>query len=187
MGFCIVGRLRRRAQRRFGSVIPRRVIDTENIISLPALKTHSGQEFTMSIKETVGPCHPMCREEFHDSSDSKEMIAELCLTYAPKFVIVDGTKCFINRGPTVGDLAEPRVMLAGDDRVAIDAVGVAVMKAIGSPALEKPIWEYGQIQRAGEIGIGIDSPDKINLETIDPTSSEDFGEFISTVREFLFQ
>jgi uncharacterized protein (DUF362 family) len=141
----------------------------------------------MSIKETVGPCHPLCREEFHDSSDSKEMIAELCLTYAPKFVVVDGTKCFINRGPTVGDLAEPRVMLAGDDRVAIDAVGVAVMKAIGSPALEKPIWEYGQIKRAGEIGIGIDSPDKIKLEPINPTGNAKFTDFVDVVRKFLNQ
>jgi len=170
-----------------GIIVPRRIITTENIVSLPAMKTHQGQEFTLSIKETVGPCHPKCREEFHASPDSKEMIAELCLTYAPKFVILDGTKCFINRGPTVGDLAEPRVMIAGDDRVAVDAVGVAVMKATGSPALEKSIWEFGQIKRASELMIGVDSPDKILLEPIDPTYSDEFTEFVNNVREFLHQ
>ncbi|MFQ5819410.1 MAG: DUF362 domain-containing protein [Candidatus Heimdallarchaeota archaeon] len=170
-----------------GMIVPRRIIETDNIVSLPAMKTHQGQAFTLSIKETVGPCHPKSREEFHASIRSQEMIAELCLTYAPKFVILDGTKCFITRGPSSGDLAEPRVMIAGDDRVAVDAVGVAVMKAAGSSTLEKAIWNFGQIRRASEIGIGIDGPEKILLEPIDSTLSDEFADFVDIVREYLWK
>ena len=67
----------------------------------------------------------------------------------PNLIILDGMKCFISGGPAAGEEREPRCVIVGDDRVAVDAVGVAVLKAMGSQqALGKPTWEHDQIKRA---------------------------------------
>jgi len=40
---------------------------------------------------------------------------------------MDGIKAFISGGPEKGELIEPNLLLASEDRVAIDAVGVAIL------------------------------------------------------------
>jgi uncharacterized protein (DUF362 family) len=63
--------------------------------------------------------------------------------------------------------------LAGTDRVAIDAVGVAILRYFGTtPAVSQgAIFEQEQIARAVELGLGVDSPAKIELLTDDPASA----------------
>jgi uncharacterized protein (DUF362 family) len=50
------------------------------------------------------------------------MIAEINTAYTPDLVIVDAVDAFINGGPDSGTLAHPGLVLAGTDRVTIDAV-----------------------------------------------------------------
>ena len=46
--------------------------------------------------------------------------------------IMDGGKCFVFGGPSNGDQAEPKVIVASTDRIAADATGVALLKSIGT-------------------------------------------------------
>ena len=52
------------------------------------------------------------------------------------------------------------VIIAGTDRIAIDAVGLAVLKEIGSnkAIMGKKIFEQEQIARAVELGLGVAGP-----------------------------
>ncbi len=51
------------------------------------------------------------------------MIAELNTGYRPNLIVLDGVAAFTDGGPSRGELKAGNVMIAGDDRVAVDAVG----------------------------------------------------------------
>jgi uncharacterized protein (DUF362 family) len=61
------------------------------------------------------------------------------------------------------------VMIAGDDRVAVDAVGLAVLKDLGSndAIMGRRIFEQEQIARAVELNLGVSGPAEIELVTAD--------------------
>jgi len=60
------------------------------------------------------------------------MIAEINNHYNLDFVVMDGIKAFIIGGPDKGTLAEPNLLLASKDRVALDAVGTTILKMYGA-------------------------------------------------------
>jgi uncharacterized protein (DUF362 family) len=60
------------------------------------------------------------------------MIAELNAPFKPHLIVLDGIDAFVDGGPMTGKRVKGNVFLAGTDRVAIDAVGVAVLKSLGS-------------------------------------------------------
>jgi len=64
------------------------------------------------------------------------------------------------------------VFLAGTDRVAMDAVGVALLRRWGTtPEVSQgPIFQQEQIARAVELGLGVKSPEDIELVTGDEES-----------------
>jgi uncharacterized protein (DUF362 family) len=110
------------------------------------------------------------------------MIAEINVAYQPDLILMDGLQAFVKGGPARGQRVEPRVILAGSDRVAIDAVGVAVLRRFGttSRVSRGPIFEQEQIARAVELGLGVDSPDDIRLVT-DDAESESFADRIREI------
>lgn len=65
-------------------------------------------------------------------------------------------------------------MLASRDRVAIDAVGVAILRSFGSTknVMKGRIFELDQIRRAAEIGVGVKSASEIELIPLDDKSRE---------------
>ena len=71
-------------------------------------------------------------------------------------------------------LPSGNVFLASADRVAIDAVGVALLKHLGSnEKIMKPkIFEQEQIARAVELGLGASSPAQIQLVAADDKTQE---------------
>jgi uncharacterized protein (DUF362 family) len=64
-------------------------------------------------------------------------------------------------------------MIAGDDRVGVDAVGLAVLKEVGANAaiMGHKIFEQEQTARAVELKIGAESPPQIQLVTGDADSA----------------
>jgi uncharacterized protein (DUF362 family) len=88
-------------------------------------------------------------------------------------VVLDGVEAFVEGGPDQGKKVKANVVLAGSDRVAIDAVGVALLRYFGTtPAVSQgDIFEQEQIARAVELGLGVDGPDKIELITGDSASA----------------
>jgi uncharacterized protein (DUF362 family) len=156
-----------------GFHLPRPVVAAEYLVSTCCLKTHgSGGVFTMSIKLAVGLTPKPIRRTMHRSPDMRRMIAELNTGYRPQLIVLDGIAAFTDGGPSRGELKAGNVMIAGTDRVAVDAVGVAMLKLLGSnPAImNRPIFEQEQIARAVELGLGASDPDSIDITTADEES-----------------
>jgi uncharacterized protein (DUF362 family) len=102
----------------------------------------------------------------------RRMIAELNTGYRPDLVVLDGVAAFTDGGPSRGELKAGNVMIAGDDRVAVDAVGLAVLKSLGAnqAIMGRPIFEQEQIARAVELGLGAPGPDAIDIVAGDQES-----------------
>lgn len=161
-----------------GFRIARPIVESECLVSTCCLKTHQyGGVFTISLKLHVGVV-PTRRNgyaymsELHGSPHQRRMIAEINAPFTPSLVVMDGVEAFVDEGPMTGKRAKAEVFIASSDRVAIDAVGVAILKSLGSnDAIMKPgIFEQEQIVRAVELGLGASSPSEIDLIPADEAS-----------------
>jgi uncharacterized protein (DUF362 family) len=158
-----------------GFWIARPVVDAQYIISTCCIKTHQyGGVFTLSLKNSVGVTPRKLMRELHRSPDMRKMIAEINLGYEPDLIVMDGVECFVDGGPMTGTKKSANVFLAGTDRVAMDAVGIAVLKELGAKKeiMDSEIFAQEQIQRAAELGLGIVGPDQIEFVTPDQESRE---------------
>jgi len=159
-----------------GFLVARPVVVTDSVISTCCLKTHQfGGVFSMSLKNSVGIVprqgHTYMRQ-LHGSPDQRRMIAEINTAYQPALIVLDGLVAFVDQGPMTGPRKDAGVFLAGTDRIAIDAVGLAILKELGSnDAIMKPaIFAQEQIARAVELGLGISSAAAIVIATPDAAS-----------------
>ena len=111
-------------------------------------------------------------DELHSSPYQRLMIAEANLVYTPALVVLDGVEAFIDNGPDMGTKVWGEVIIAGTDRVAIDAVGLTMLRFLGyqGVASNGSIFQQEQIARAVELGLGIDSPEKIRFVSDGPAS-----------------
>lgn len=163
-----------RSHWRKGFDVARPVLDAECVVSTCCLKTHGfGGVFTMSLKLSVGITHKKNMSELHSSFKSmRKMIAEINQAYTPSLILLDGIEAFTDRGPMTGLKKRADVILAGTDRIAIDAVGLAVLKHLGSnkAIMERPVFAQEQIARAVELGLGVTRPEDIEIITADPES-----------------
>ncbi|MGA3112749.1 MAG: DUF362 domain-containing protein, partial [Candidatus Bathyarchaeia archaeon] len=93
---------------------------------------------------------------------------EINCSYNVDFVLMDGIKAFVTGGPDKGMLVEPKLLLASRDRVAIDAVGVAILKMYGAKGKvgEAEVFEQDQLKRAAELGFGVKSAEEIHLKPL---------------------
>ncbi len=159
-----------------GFYIARPAVEAEYFVSTCCLKTHQyGGVFTMSLKLALGLTPKRLMRELHSSHlDMRRMIAELSLGYKPLLIVLDGIEAFVDGGPSTGTKKEARVFLAGTDLIAIDAVGIAILKELGSnqAIMERKIFEQEQIARAVELGLGISKPEQIEFLTPDESSRE---------------
>ena len=156
-----------------GFRVPNIINKAEYIVTTCCLKTHFKGVITMSLKLSVGILPKLHMKELHSSPNINSMIAEINLAYKPDLIVMDGVKTFISGGPSKGTVADGNVVLAGIDRVALDAVGTAILIELGTDKIKRGhIFELEQINRAVELGIGIDSPDKIEFITADEESEE---------------
>lgn len=160
---------------RNGFLAARPVVESECVVSTCCLKTHGyGGIFTMSLKLSVGITHKKNMSELHTSFRSiRKMIAEINQAYTPSLILLDGIEAFVDGGPDKGTRKRADVIIAGTDRIAIDAVGVAVLKHLGSTRsiMLAPIFEQEQIARAVELGLGVSGPSDIEFLTGDPEST----------------
>jgi uncharacterized protein (DUF362 family) len=163
-----------------GFRVARPILEAECLISTCCLKTHQyGGVFTMALKLHVGVV-PTTRHgfeymrELHGSTYQQEMIAEINAPFKPDLIVLDGIEAFVDGGPMTGKRAKGNVFLASDDRVAIDAVGIAVLKTLGSnnQIMRPKIFEQKQIARAIELGLGAASPLEIEVVAGDNQSLE---------------
>jgi uncharacterized protein (DUF362 family) len=156
-----------------GFLFPRTFSEADAILSTCCLKTHRfGGHFTMSLKNSVGMVAAIDPDtgyrymlELHTSPDQRLMIAEINTSYAPAVVIMDAIQGFSHGGPEQGTLIEPGLMLASNDRVALDACGVAILRMYGTTPVvaNGGIFDQEQIARACELGIGASGPGQVEV------------------------
>ena len=152
----------------------------DRVVQTCCLKTHRfGGHFTMSLKNSVGIIAkrvPGVNHDFmgelHSSPHQRLMIAEINKFYRTDLIVMDATEGFATGGPDKGKLIHPEVIIAGTDRVAIDAVGVALLRSYGTmrEVMEGRIFDQEQIARAAELGIGVASATDIRLFPLDKTA-----------------
>jgi uncharacterized protein (DUF362 family) len=120
--------------------------------------------------------------ELHNSPNMRDMIAEINEAYRPQIIIMDGVKAFISGGPMAGTEATGNVMVGGTDRIAVDAVGCAILKELGSSRIVGKIFNQAQINRAVELGLdnGVRRSSQIEFVTPDETSRQ-YAETIATI------
>jgi uncharacterized protein (DUF362 family) len=167
-----------------GFLFAKPCLESGALVQACCLKTHRyGGHFTLSLKNSVGMAAKVVpgegynyMDELHSSPDQRMMIAEINSAYQPALVLLDGVEAFTSGGPDKGKLVRPNVMLAGNDRVAIDAVGVAILRYFGTTpeVANGPIFQLEQIARAVELGLGVSSANQIELVT-DDRESEAFA------------
>ncbi len=167
-----------------GFLFPKIYNDAECIVETCCLKTHMyGGHFTLSLKNAVALVPKKFMGELHSSKHQRLMIAEINAEYKADLIIMDGLITFVDRGPMEGTRKEANVFVAGTDKVAIDAVGVAILRILGTtPEVSNgPIFEQEQIKRAAELGVGITSFDEIEFIT----DSEEAEKLVAQIKEKL--
>ncbi|RLG59235.1 hypothetical protein DRN86_04560, partial [Candidatus Geothermarchaeota archaeon] len=149
---------------RIGFHIPRIVQEFDYLVNLTVIKTHFLATYTGALKNMVGCIKRLDRIWLHLGNISAK-IAEINLAISPVINILDARKVFIKGGPRRGELRDANILIASKDRVASDAVGLAVLKLMGARGdIQKlGVWGQGQIKSAISLNLGIKSPNEIEI------------------------
>lgn len=154
-----------------GFYVPEFLASVDYTIALPVIKTHWTATFTMGLKSQISITADLDRRQLPHGQQRDmffgNMIAESNLVYRPDFYISDATKCFVTNGPNIGTLREPGIVLASPDVIANDAVGLALLKTLGtvSKIQEHSVWTQPQIKRAIELGLGVRGKEEITVKS----------------------
>lgn len=168
-----------------GFRIAKTAYNASRIIALPCLKTHQfGGIFTLTLKNSVGLINPADRTVLHKKPGPR--IAEINLAYTTDLIILDGLQCFVSGGPAHGKEAAPGVIIAGSDRVAVDAVGVAILKfheADGIAGIK--VKDQEQLKRAAEIEVGYMDASRMIIKPSNLVNDGEFDDLVTFVKHEL--
>jgi uncharacterized protein (DUF362 family) len=151
------------------AMVMKEFYNNDVFIDMPITKDHAGNKFTGTMKNMMGLNHRKNnRENFHkpgwktDINDIKHLdqcIADLNTVILPTLCIVDATEFIITNGPMgPGEIIKPQKVVAGQDRVAMDAYCSTLWGL-------KP-EDIFQIKMAYEHGLGEMDLKKVNVAKI---------------------
>jgi len=111
--------------------IMKELYNNDVFIDIPITKDHAGNKFTGTMKNLMGLNSPASNRTFHKKNWATDRnalehldqsIADLNTILKPALCVVDATEFITTNGPFgPGKLIKPRKVIAGVDRVAIDA------------------------------------------------------------------
>jgi len=135
-------------------------------INMPVTKDHAGNKFTGTMKNLMGINSPANNRTFHkenwqtDSSAIEHLdqsIADLNTVIKPALNLVDATEFITTNGPFgPGEIIKPKKVVAGVDRVAIDAYCAALWGLKGEDIV--------MIKRGQEHGLGRHDLKKVKVK-----------------------
>ncbi|WP_027338950.1 DUF362 domain-containing protein [Halonatronum saccharophilum] len=139
---------------------PKVLLDSDLIITLPKLKTHSLTLFTGAIKNLYGCIPGMKKAEYHKlyphPEDFAGIIVDIYSLLKPGLAIMDGVMGLEGNGPgATGTPCEVGVILASQNSVALDGVAASFLG-----------YKYGDIpitRLAYQRGLGPTSFDQIEV------------------------
>jgi uncharacterized protein (DUF362 family) len=169
-----------------GLTIPRRVYEADRIVMTPILRPHTSATFSMSIKLAVGVMDPRGREWLHNGEDFYEKLLGFNLAVPNDLTVIDGLRCYVDKGPNFTEMVNPGLIIVGSNRVAVDAVAVGVLKHYKAYGLEnKPIKNYTQFKLAEKLDLGSLENGKIELIPKNMTDDSDFDNVINLIKKEL--
>jgi uncharacterized protein (DUF362 family) len=135
-------------------------------INMPITKDHAGNKFTGTMKNLMGLNSPANNRTFHrpnwktdpgDVAHLDQSIVDLNKVVKPALNIVDATEFIVTNGPFgPGQMFRPERVVAGTDRVAIDAYCASLWAL-------KPA-DIIQIKLGAEQGLGEIDPNRVLLK-----------------------
>jgi uncharacterized protein (DUF362 family) len=135
-------------------IMPRSAYETDKMVYLPCMKTHTLGAFSGAIKLAFGFVAPGQRRSFH-LGHLQEKLAEVSLCWQPDLIVMDGRKAFVSGGPDKGQLVEPGLVLASGDLIAIDVEAMKVLLDYrASNKIPANPWQLPQIATALKHGLG---------------------------------
>jgi uncharacterized protein (DUF362 family) len=143
--------------------------DYDVFINMPVTKDHAGSKFTGTLKNLMGLNGPNCnRGQFHKPNWQTDPAAiehlETCIVdlntvLKPTLNIVDATEFIRTNGPMgPGELIKPLKVIAGIDRVALDAYCATLLGLKGE--------EIHMIRKAYERKIGEIDLKKVKIQEV---------------------
>lgn len=110
--------------------IARPVLETDVLVTLPKLKTHTLTLLTCAVKNHLGTLPGPRKAELHrrfpDPEQFGEALLDVYVAAQPHLAIVDGVQGMDGDGPTAGRVRQVGLVAASADGVALDAVMCAV-------------------------------------------------------------
>jgi uncharacterized protein (DUF362 family) len=167
-----------------GFFLARVFAESPCVVQTMCCKTHRfGGHVTLSLKNTIGAlakrvpgdAHDFMRD-LHGSRSQRAMIAEANLAWRPSLGVMDCLEAFVDGGPEQGRRAAPGVFLASDDRCALDAAAIALLRLSGmtGPAAQGPVGRTDQLARAIELGLGA-GPRDVKVMAASPAARDAAG------------
>jgi len=133
------------------------VLDSDVIINVPVIKTHSGTLVSICLKNlALGIAKKWEKKALHKAGLHKSIV-DVYANIKTHFNVVDGIVGVEGNGPNVpkGRPKPLGIILAGNDGLAVDAVGCKIM------GIEP--WEVTHLRLAAERGLGTIDLDKIEV------------------------
>jgi len=136
-------------------------------ISMPIFKDHVGSRFTGSLKNFMGTSHPTDNRAFHPTFEGEDLVhMEQCIAdlntvvRQPDLIVADAMTILTSKGPFgPGDIASPQQVVAGTDRVALDAYGATLLRLDGR--------QVGMIRNASDHDLGQIDLDALEIRRIE--------------------
>jgi uncharacterized protein (DUF362 family) len=138
------------------------------LIDVPITKDHAGNKFTGTLKNFMGLNSPQSNQFFHQENWTTDIgaithleqcIADLNTVITPDLCVVDATELITTNGPFgPGELVRPQKIVAGTDRVAIDAYCCTLWGLTPRDVIA--------INKAFEHGLGEIDLNKVQIKTI---------------------
>lgn len=139
------------------------------LINMPITKDHAGNKFTGTLKNLMGLNAPTNNRTFHQKDWKTDInaithldqcIADLNSVIKPDLCIVDATEFITTNGPFgPGELIKPQKVIAGTDRVAIDAYCCTLWGLVPEDII--------MINKAKEHGLGEMDLKKVNIKEME--------------------
>ncbi len=167
-------------QWRQGFHLAKPVLESSCVVTTCQLRAEEKIDLAMSLwlgTNLLPKRDVLDRSELQQSAHPGRLIAELNQGYHPSLIVVDGIEAVVD--PTLPRIdRSARLILAGTDRVAIDAVGAAALKLLGV-RFNKKIFELEQIAWALILRVGINRPSQIKLVAAADSDSRRFADQLS--------
>lgn len=103
-----------------------RILETDLLINLPKLKTHTMMRYTGAVKNMFGAIAGLTKADYHfrlqEGEEFAEHLIDICETIKPDFNLMDGIMAMEGDGPSGGESINSKAIIGGENPYALDKV-----------------------------------------------------------------